>query len=157
MARPLDWTARIPDALTQLRAMTSQTVYRGTLEQIFQIPRRTAIRLMHEFGGEQAGRTFLLDRQKLMAHLESLAPPTLPQPSHVRRQHREAAAFTFPVVPTPERRRAAALPPAVRLGSGQLLIQAATLEELCAHLWILLETCREDREGIEAQLREACV
>src|ERR1035438_3104862 len=48
MPRPIDWTPLIPDALIQLRALTSQTVYRGTLERIFKIPRRTAIRLMHE-------------------------------------------------------------------------------------------------------------
>ena len=155
MARPVDWTALIPDALVQLRAMTSHTVYRGTLEQLFCIPRRTAIRLMHEFGGEQAGRTFLLDRQKLIEQLEEHPVPQQLSPSQVRRQQGEAAAFTFPAVPTPERRRADALPPEVRLHSGQLTIQAGTLEELCARLWILLETCQDDREGIQAQLREA--
>ena len=153
MARPVDWTALIPDALVQLRAMTSHTVYRGTLEQLFCIPRRTAIRLMHEFGGEQAGRTFLLDRQKLIEQLEERIVPEPLYPSQVRRQQGEAAAFTFPAVPTPERRRTKALPPEVRVGSGQILIQAATLDELCARLWVLLETCQDDREGIEAQLR----
>ena len=141
--------------LLQLRAMTSQTVYRGTLEQLFKIPRRTAIRLMHEFGGEQAGRTFLLDRQKLIQQLEAYVVPEPLFPSQVRRQQGEAAAFTFPAVPTPELRRADTLPPEVRVESGQIFIKAATLEELCTHLWILLETCQDDREGIQAQLRGA--
>jgi hypothetical protein len=55
----------LPEALVQLRALTSPTVYSGTLERIFKIPRRTAIRLTHGFGGERAGRTFPLDRRKL--------------------------------------------------------------------------------------------
>jgi hypothetical protein len=150
MARPVDWTALIPEALAQLRAMTSQTVYRGTLEQLFQIPRRTAIRLMHEFGGEQAGRTFLLDRQKLIAQLEEHTVPPEPLPSHVRRRHREAATFSFPDVRTPERRHAADLPPAIQVRPGSLVIEHTGLEDLWAQLWVFLETCQDDRAGIEA-------
>jgi hypothetical protein len=152
MARPVDWTPLIPEALAQLRAMTSQTVYRGTLEQIFKIPRRTAIRLMHEFGGEQAGRTFLLDRQKLIEQLEQRAAPETPLASQVRRQQREAAAFTFPDVRTPERRRAADLSAAIQLRPGYFAIENAGLEDLCAQLWVFLETCKDDREGVEALL-----
>jgi hypothetical protein len=36
MARPVDWTPLLPEALERLRALTSQTVYRGALERIFQ-------------------------------------------------------------------------------------------------------------------------
>jgi hypothetical protein len=152
MARPVDWTPLLPDALAQLRAMTSKTVYRGTLEQIFKIPRRTAIRLMHEFGGEQAGRTFLLDRQKLIEQLEQRAAPEQLQPSHVRRQQREAAVFSFPDVRTPERRRAAELPAAIQIRPGYFAVENAGLEDLCAQLWVFLETCKDDRAAVEALL-----
>jgi hypothetical protein len=115
MARPVDWTPLIPEALAQLRALTSNTVYRGTLERIFKVPRRTAIRLMHEFGGERAGRAFPLDRRKLIRQLEERAAPPEPLPSQVRRQHREAEAFRFPDVRSLERRRAAGLPAAIHI------------------------------------------
>jgi hypothetical protein len=152
MPRPVDWTPLIPEALAQLRAMTSQTVYRGTLEKIFKIPRRTAIRLMHEFGGEQAGRTFLLDRQKLIEELEQRAAPKEPRPSQLRRQHREAAGFSFPDVRTPERRRAADLPTAIHVRPGYFAVENAGLDDLCALLWVFVETCKDDREGVEALL-----
>ena len=152
MPRPVDWTSLLPDALTQLRAMTSQTVYRGTLEQIFHIPRRTAIRLMHEFGGEQAGRTFLLDRQKLIGQLEQRVAPKEPLPSQVRRQHRAAATFSFPDVRTSERRRALDLPEAIQIRPGSFHIDNAGLDDLCVQLWIFLETCQDDRAAVEALL-----
>jgi hypothetical protein len=155
MARPLDWTPLIPEALAQLRAMTSQTVYRGTLETIFKIPRRTAIRLMHEFGGEQAGRTFLLDRQKLIAQLEQFAAPGQLSPSQVRRQQREASAFSFPDVRTPERRRAGDLPPSIQLRPGFFGVETTGLEDLCAQLWLFIETCKDDRAGVEALFQES--
>jgi len=152
MARPVDWTSLLPEALPQLRAMTSKTVYRGTLEQIFKIPRRTAIRLMHEFGGERAGKTFLLDREKLIEQLEQRAAPQAPLPSQIRRQHREAAAFHFADVRIPERRRAIDLPAAIQIRRGHFSIENAGLEDLCAQLWVFLETCKDDAAAVEALL-----
>ena len=61
MPKPSDWTPLISHALQQLRAMRSTVVDRATLEQLLKIHRRTAIRLMHQLGGEQAGKTFLVD------------------------------------------------------------------------------------------------
>ena len=152
MARPVDWIPLLPEALERLRAMTSQTVYRGTLETIFKVPRRTAIRLMHEFGGERAGRTFLLDRHKLIEELERRAAPTELSPSQVRRQQREAVRFSFPDVRTPELRRALDLPAAIQIRAGYFTVENAGLEDLCAQLWVFLETCKDDRAGIEALL-----
>lgn len=152
MPRPVDWTPLLPQALAQLRAMTSKTVYRGTLEQLLKVHRRTAIRLMHEFGGERAGNTFLIDREVLIARLTERAAPEEPSPSQVRRQHGEAAAFTFPDVRTPERRLAADLPAAIQIQTGSFVVETAGLEHLCAQLWVFLETCKDDREGVEALL-----
>ena len=47
-------------------------VDRAVIEHIFGLKRRRAIELMHEFGGYQAGRTFLLDRVRLLEALQSL-------------------------------------------------------------------------------------
>ena len=47
-------------------------VDRAGIEHIFGLKRRRAIELMHEFGGYQTGRTFLLDRARLLEALKSL-------------------------------------------------------------------------------------
>jgi hypothetical protein len=47
-------------------------VDRAVIEQIFGLKRRQAIELLHQFGGYQAGRTFLLDRVRLLEALRSL-------------------------------------------------------------------------------------
>jgi hypothetical protein len=152
MARPVDWTPLLPEALERLRAMTSQTVYRGTLETIFKVPRRTAIRLMHEFGGERAGRTFPLDRQKPIEELERRAAPEELSPSQARRQQREAVRFSFPDVRAPEPRRALDPPAAIRIRAGCFAVETAGLEDLRAQLWVFLETRQDDRAGVEALL-----
>jgi hypothetical protein len=44
------------------------------------------------------------------------------------------------------------LPAAVQLGLGRLTIEVADLRDLCAQLWVLLETCKDDWEGVEKRL-----
>jgi hypothetical protein len=154
MPKPIDWTPLIPTVLLQLGAMTSEVVDRGALEKLFHIERRTAIRLMHRFGGYQLGKTFVLDRQKLIAALGEFgsAAKGARTPSQIRREHGAAAEFTFPDVRTPERRRAADLPAAIRLEAGFFSVENAGLEDLCAQLWVFLETCKDDRAAVEARL-----
>jgi hypothetical protein len=152
MPRPVDWTPLIREALAQLRALTSPTVYRGTLETIFKLPRRTAIRLMREFGGERAGRTFPLDRRKPIKELERRAAPAELSPSQVRRQQREAVRFRFPDVRAPAPRRALDLPAAIHIRPGCFAVETAGLADLRAQLWVFLETCQDDRPGVEALL-----
>ena len=157
MPKPSDWTPLIPDALQQLRAMRAKVVDRAALQQLFKIHRRTAIRLMHQLGGEQAGKTFLVDREHLIRELEAFLrsgsteyPPRLS--SQVRRLHAGADQIQFPRVTTPERRTLDRLPPTIQITPGRLVLQAATLRDLCAHLWVLLETCKEDRDALERRL-----
>ena len=47
-------------------------VDRAGVERIFGLKRRRAIELLHQFGGYQAGRTFLLVRARLLEALQSL-------------------------------------------------------------------------------------
>jgi hypothetical protein len=70
----------------------------------------------------------------------------------VRRQHREAEAFRFPDVRSLERRRAAGLPAAIHIRPGHFAVENAGLADLCAQLWVFLETCQDDRAGVEALL-----
>jgi hypothetical protein len=157
MPKPVDWTPLVPDALTALRQMTAPVVDRTTLETLLKIQRRTAIRLLHQLGGQQLGKTLLIPREQLIRELEAYLPrDAAAMPAHtasqIRRLHREAESFRFPDVRGSERRTAEGLPAAVQLGLGRLTIEVADLRDLCAQLWVLLETCKDDWEGVEKKL-----
>ena len=157
MPKPVDWTPLVPAALTALRQMTAPVVDRTTLETLLKIQRRTAIRLLHQLGGEQLGKTLLIPREQLIRELEAYLPRDDAEfpartPSQIRRLHREAESFRFPDVRASERRTVEGLPAAVQLGLGRLTIEVADLRELCAQLWVLLETCKDDWEGVEKKL-----
>ena len=147
----------MPDALTALRQMTAPVVDRTTLETLLKIQRRTAIRLLHQLGGQQLGKTLLIPREQLIRELEAYLPrddAEMPvrTPSQIRRLHGEAENFRFPDVRGAERRTADQLPAAVQIGLGRLTIEVADLRDLCAQLWVLLETCKDDWEGLEKKL-----
>ncbi len=72
MPRPPQWFPHLASALDQLRASPAPVLDRASLEQLFHLSRRSAIRLMNAFGGYQAGRTFLIGRLDLIQALEAL-------------------------------------------------------------------------------------
>ena len=157
MPKPVDWTPLVPAALTALRQMTAPVIDRTTLETLLKIQRRTAIRLLHQLGGQQLGKTLLIPREQLIRELEAYLPrdaAAMPAytASQIRRLHREAESFRFPDVRASERRTVEGLPAAVQLGLGRLTIEVADLRDLCAQLWVLLETCKDDWEGVERKL-----
>jgi len=128
MPKPVDWTPLVPDALTALRQMTAPVVDRTTLETLLKIQRRTAIRLLHQLGGQQLGKTLLIPREQLIRELEAYLPRDAAEvparnlahtPSQIRRLHREAESFRFPDVRGSERRTVDRLPAAVNLGLGR--------------------------------------
>jgi hypothetical protein len=40
----------------------------------------------------------------------------------------------------------------VKIVPGPIALKVADLRDLCAHLWVLLEICQDDWEGVEAKL-----
>src|SRR5450756_776199 len=70
-AKP-EWLLRLPEIRTELEHLDVPIVDRCGIERIFGLKRRRAIELLHQFGGYQAGRTFLLDRARLLEALQSL-------------------------------------------------------------------------------------
>lgn len=72
MPRKFEWTEQLPAALEELRAFPALVVDRAILEKVLRIERRTAIRLMHRFGGFRTGKTFLIDRLQLIEQIEQL-------------------------------------------------------------------------------------
>ena len=70
-AKP-EWLLRLPEIRAVLEHLDVPVVDRSGIEHIFGLRRRRAIELMHQFGGYEAGRTFLLDRARLLESLRSL-------------------------------------------------------------------------------------
>src|ERR1022692_4934226 len=70
-AKP-EWLLRLPEIRAELEHLDVPIVDRASIERIFGLKRRRAIELLHQFGGYQAGRTFLLDRVRLLEALQSL-------------------------------------------------------------------------------------
>jgi hypothetical protein len=67
-----EWLLRLPEIRAELEHLDVPIVDRAGVERLFGLRRRRAIELMHEFGGYQTGRTFLLDRVRLLEALQSL-------------------------------------------------------------------------------------
>lgn len=157
MAKPIDWIPVVPDAIASLKASIEPVVDRAALEKLLKVHRRTAIRLLHHFGGQQWGKTLLIDRQKLISELELFLPASRSAlaactPSQIRRLHHEGDRYRFPDVRTSDQRSASQLPAAIQVSPGRVAVEVADLRDLCAQLWILLETCKEDWEGVERLL-----
>src|SRR5450759_3644990 len=70
-AKP-EWLLRLPEIRAELEHLGVPVVDRAGIDRIFGLRRRRAIELMHEFGGYQACRTFLLERARLLEALHSL-------------------------------------------------------------------------------------
>src|SRR5438067_2487555 len=73
MPRKPEWIEHLPSAIEELRGLSVPAVDRAILEKVLRIERRTAIRLLNRFGGFQAGKTFLIDRLRLLEQLERIA------------------------------------------------------------------------------------
>lgn len=69
----IQWLLKLPEIIQQLEALDAPVIDRACVEELFGVGRRRAIQLMHEFGGYQSGRTFLVDRQHLIGLLGAQA------------------------------------------------------------------------------------
>jgi len=127
------------------------------VERLFGLRRRRAIELMHLFGGYQAGRTFLLDRLRLLATLKQLQnDPAFAV--EVRRQERlgdvldrlrneyAGTQVRIPVPPDVLSRKVPELSPGIDLQRGRLQIEFAGAEDLLAKLYELARAAANDFE-----------
>lgn len=67
------WYLRVPEILSQLRAPGAPPFLdRPSIEKLFRVSRRQAIRLLGATNGYQVGKTFLVERHSVIEYLESL-------------------------------------------------------------------------------------
>jgi hypothetical protein len=162
MPAKAQWLLRVPEILEELSALELPVVDRAVCERLFGLRRRRAIDLMRSFGGYQAGRTFLIDRPKLVAELERIRVSSdfkmearrrerLTDRLEAIRRLQTAARVAIPVAPPTLGSRLPELPPGVGLTPGALHIQFRSSEDLLGKLFALAQAIANDYEAFEKQ------
>ena len=138
-------------------------VDRAGIEHIFGLKRRRAIELMHQFGGYQAGRTFLVDRARLLEALQSQESredysvekrrrERLGDVVEASREHLIAMRVRIPVRATAARASLDRLAPGVLLLPGMLSIEFQHPVELLEKLYELAQAISHDFDKFEELL-----
>jgi hypothetical protein len=160
------WLLQIPEIVTILEALEVPVVDRSVIERLFGLRRRRAIELLRFFGGYQAGRTFLVDRRRLIDQLRRLAEGGDFQ-AEGRRQERldgkldqlrrdqAAARVKIPVSPDVCSRRMTELSAEVALEPGHLHIEFSSTEDLLAKLYELAQAASNDFDRFRAAAEPA--
>jgi len=160
MPAKAQWLVRVPQILAELSALDVPVVDRAVCERLFGLRRRRAIDLMRCFGGYQAGRTFLIDRPKLVAQLVQIRDSAdfkmewhrkerLAECLEAMRRLQTGARVAVAVEPEVLRRRLPDLPEGVGLSPGALHIRFESSEQLLAKLFALAQAIANDYEAFE--------
>ena len=155
MPRKSEWTEQLPSALEELRQFSASVVDRAILEKLLRNERRTAIRLMNRFGGFQTGKTFLIDRQRLIEQLEQLdrgddvtverdRRGRLSDELEKTRRLAPGRTVKIDVAADARDRRIKDLPAGIHLQPGELRIEFFGAEDLLRHLFELSQAMVND-------------
>jgi len=169
MPRQAEWFQELPDALEALEQLTTPVIDRATLERLLRIHRRAAIRLMHRFGGYQAGKMFLISRTALIRQLRRVAVSNAYLIETARRERlgaeldrtrRLSLARNVRINAAPDKgeRRLKDLPPGIHLKPGELHIEFSNAEDLLRLLYELSQAMVSDfarfRDAVEERQPE---
>jgi len=160
MPAKAQWLLRVPEILTELSLLDVPVVDRAVCERLFRLRRRRAIDLIRCFGGYQAGRTFLLDRPKLIAQLEQIRDSSdfklewrrkerLAERLDAIRRLQAGARVAISVAPETLSQRLPDLPEGVGLSPGALHIRFQSPEELLSKLFALAQAIANDYAAFE--------
>jgi hypothetical protein len=160
MPRHCEWIQRLPQALDELRSLPCPTIDRRTVERLFDVSPRQALRILSFLGSYSAGASLQIERRELITRLERLNAEDgvqMEQRRHERvRDHleslrREQAARRrkIPVSAEAVETRISSLPPGVRLYPGTLEIRFETPEELLSKLFSLAQAIANDYSSFE--------
>jgi hypothetical protein len=158
-AKP-EWLLRLPEIRAELEHLEVPIVDRAGIERIFGLRRRRAIELMHQFGGYQAGRAFLMDRARLLEALQSLESgedytaekrrrERLGDVVEASREHLISTRVRIPVRAAAARASLDRLAPGVLLMPGMLSIEFRHPVELLEKLYGLAQAISNDFEKFE--------
>jgi hypothetical protein len=152
MPRKPEWLQNVTAAIEELHHFPAPVIDRATFEKLLHIQRRQAIRLMHRFGGYQAGHTFLVGRLDLLQQLEAIRQGETHQAETQRRQRLEASLRprkTIPVAPEVWERKLTELPVGTRLRPGILEIEFQNANQLLERLFALAQAIHNDYEQFD--------
>ena len=162
-ARP-GWFLRLPEILDEIQSLGSPVLDRALMERIFGLRRRSAIDLLHRFGGYQSGKTFLIDRVALLEQLEGLIADPDYRQSKLRRERLvesldrlrrlRAGAQVRIAPPHTEPAGPDMLPEGLEMGPGRLTVTYESPEDLLAKLYALAQAAATDYEGFRAMLNK---
>ena len=158
-----EWLLRLPEIRAELERLDVSVVDRAGIERIFGLKRRRAIELMHQFGGYQTGRTFLLERARLLEALQALESGEDYAAEKRRRErlrdvveashdHLISKRIRIPVHATTARASLDRLAPGVLLLPGILSIEFRHPIELLEKLYGLAQAITNDFERFEGLL-----
>jgi hypothetical protein len=160
MASFASWIHQLPEIRRRLADLETPVVDRASIEKLFGVRRRRAIQLMHRFGGFQAGRTFLIDRNELIDALGRFDPADADREVSRRKKvvaEVERSKALFPArkvrISVPLRvldNRMVDLPPTVQLQPGELRIEFHGTEDLLRQLFELSQSIVNDLERFQA-------
>ena len=165
-ARP-QWFHQVAPALEALRASSALVVDRAGVEKLFDVSPRTAVRMMNRFGGYQAGKTFLVGREELIAALESLqADETFGHELRRRkrvsedlervREDLKARQVKLPVAATADPGHPSSLPSGMRVVRPSVLeVEFASAEDLLGRLWELVQLAGRDLPALTDALEHS--
>jgi hypothetical protein len=150
-----EWLLRLPEIRAELEHLEVSVVDRSVIERIFGLRRRRAIELLHEFGGYQTGRTFLLDRTGLLEALQTLESQDgyatekrrrerLRDVVEASRDHLISTRVRIPVRAAAARPSLDRLAPGVRLTRGLLCVEFRHPVELLEQLYDLAQALAHD-------------
>jgi len=161
-AKP-EWLLRVPEIRAELEHLEVSVVDRAVIERIFGLKRRRAIELLHQFGGYQTGRTFLLDRTRLLEALQTLesAEPYAAEKRRRERlrdvveashEHLISTRVRIPVRAAAGRPSLERLAPGIRLTRDLLCIEFRNPVELLEKLYGLAQALAQDFDKLEQGL-----
>ena len=166
MPAKAEWLVRLPEIRAALERFDAPVVDRSVIEELFGLKRRRAIVLMHQLGGYQAGRTFLVDRLRLLGrlaafegdgdyHIEKRRRERLQGFLCASREHLLATRIAIPAGDAETRFTLDSLGPGVRLTPGMLSIEFGQPVELLQKLHTLAQAIAHEFEKFEGMAKPA--
>lgn len=161
------WIDRLPDIAHSLEAPDAPPFLdRPAIERLFGLRRRQSIALMHRLGGYQVGKTFLVDRQTLLAFLEDPLRRhvadvearrfrTVGERLALAREERHFRRISIPASPPVFKIDLDTLPAGIDIGHRKLTVHFDHPRELIEKLFALSQALAKEYEAFEAAWESA--
>jgi hypothetical protein len=150
-----EWLVHVPEIISLLRLLPAPVLDRAAIETLFGVKRRRAIQLLAQFGGYQAGKTFLVNRDSLLQQLEKIRDGDRFQRESSRRErvagsiatlrkHAAASRVQIPVEQKAHQAVLETLPAGIHLKHNRLEVDFKSAEDLLAKLFHLAQAVSND-------------